>query len=206
MLFEKGWSDMMWKNRNVQRVGWGVIAAALLFSSSLHASAIEFQVTPLGSGVYRYNYMVSGFQFQANQELDLRFDPALYGALSNGVAPPGFDLLLLQPNNPPGTSGDYSALALVNMPSLTPFSVDFAFLGAGVPGPQPFFINQLDASGNLIATIASGSTTSATARAPEPRSFSLVSLALLMGGAAVCFKGRRRLGRFAEDKTRISAE
>src|SRR5215831_7571648 len=80
-------------------------------AGTLGAITIDFQASSLGQGLYRLDYLVSGIQLQMNQELDIRFDPALYGSLSNGVAGPDYDLLLLQPNNPPGVFGDYSALA-----------------------------------------------------------------------------------------------
>jgi hypothetical protein len=146
------------------------------FASSLAGITIDFQVSNLGSNVYRYTYLVSGFSFLTNQELDIRFNPALYGTLSNGVAGSGFNLVLLQPNNPPGAFGDYSALALVDNPSLAgPFRVDVTFLGSGQPGSQPFLVNQFDANHNLIGTIATGVT-----GIPEPVTFWLGGLGVLM--------------------------
>src|SRR5437764_919742 len=71
--------------------------AAALSAGNLAAANVSFDITNLGQNLYRYNYTVSGIQFQVNQELDIRFDPAKYGTLSNGIAPAGFDLLLLQP-------------------------------------------------------------------------------------------------------------
>src|SRR4051794_28013889 len=90
-----------------------------LFALTLPAAVINFTVTNVGANVFRYNYTVSAVTFQANQELDIRFDPALYSTLTSGVAPSGFSLDLFQPNNPPQAFGDYSAVALVNNPSLT---------------------------------------------------------------------------------------
>jgi hypothetical protein len=143
-----------------------------------------------GTDPLRYTYFVTGLTLLANQELDLRFDPALYGSLSNGVAGPDFDLLLLQPDNPPGAFGDFSILALVdNPPFPQALSVDFSFIGPGTPGSQPFFINEYDQSGRFVATIASGFTVAAI---PEPGSIAFGGTGLLLG--AVYWALRRRFG------------
>jgi hypothetical protein len=158
---------------------------AVLLTSALQAATIQFQVTNLGGNSFEYDYSPSGLTLQANEQLDLRFDPTLYSNLSNGKAGVGFDVLLFQPNNPPGTFGDYTALALVNNPSLAgPFSVDFVFNGVGTPGAQPFVIDQFDSSGNFVSTVAPGMTAvlGAPAAVPEPGSLSLIAVALAMGG------------------------
>jgi hypothetical protein len=170
-----------------------------LAAGSLSAGQIGFQVTPLGGNSFEYDYFLSGFTFQANQELDIRFDPSLYGALvtSSGVAPSGYQVTLLQPSNPLGTFGDYSAYALIDNPSTAgPFSVRFTFTGGGQPGPQPFFVNQYDQNGFLSSTIASGLTvpepSGTGSEVPEPASLTLTGAALLLGG--LWSVGRRRQG------------
>jgi hypothetical protein len=166
---------------------------------NLLAARIEYQVTsvdgtPASGSLFRYTYLLSDIIFEANQELDIRFDPDLYGALSNATAGAGFDVLLFQPNNPPGVFGNYTAFALVDDPSLAePFSVEFVFLGTGAPGAQPFFVNQYDPGGSFLFSIESGLTTPAGgAPIPEPAGFSLggVGLLVIVGWWAV----RRRSG------------
>src|ERR1700730_12481356 len=95
-----------------------------LLSVNLSAATIDFSVStvgvnPSGETLYRYLYSLAGVSLLNNQEVDIRFGPVLYGTLSNGVAPAGFNLQLLQPNNPPGASGDYSVLALLNNPPVS---------------------------------------------------------------------------------------
>jgi hypothetical protein len=177
-----------------------VLSAGMIVANLSAAAIVQFQVADLGGNLHRYNYSVSGYAFQQNQELAISFDPVLYGTLSNAVGGSGFSLLLLQPNNPPGASGDYSALALANNPSLAgPFRVDFIFKGSGIPAAQPFSINQYDQSGNFLSTISSGVTTPlASTGIPEPGSLSLGSLALLMGG--VLWIVRRGSGRVAQHR------
>ena len=162
-----------------------VLFALLLGHTPAPAIEISFLVSDAGDTnlnadhPLRYTYFISGLTLLANQELDFRFDPDLYGSLTNGVAGPGFDVLLLQPDNPPGAFGDFSVLALVDHSPLFLLSVDFTFIGAGTPGAQPFFINEYDQSGKFVGTIESGFTVAAI---PEPGSLALGGTGLLVGG------------------------
>jgi len=158
---------------------------ALLFASvtvgTLSAGTVAWQTMDLGGDNYRITYSITGISFLINQEFDIQFDPTVYQQLSNGVAPAGFDVLLFQPNNPPGTPGDLSAVSLTDYPDLSAgFSVDVLMAGTARPGIQQYSINQLDANGVIVSTVASGVTTAAV---PEPATLLMVGLALLIGGA-----------------------
>jgi hypothetical protein len=170
---------------------WG--APALHASTVINYSVGVLGTTGGGDTLYRYTYTLSGIAFMQNQELDIEFDPTVVGELSNGVSPAGFDLLLLQPNDPTGAPGEYSLLALVNNPSLAgTFSVDFTFHGPGVPGIQQFFL--FDDSQVPAVQIEMGNTSAAvTGATPEPWSLvlCLAGLAAMGGGRAM----RRRPGR-----------
>jgi len=121
-----------------------------------------YDVTSQGGNVYRYEF-VPNVVLLANEEIDIKFDPTLFGNLFNGVAGADFKLSLLQPNNPPGAFGDYSILALVDHPGLAgPFSVDVTWLSTGSPGSLPYVIDQFDVTGRLIGTVEAG-----TLGAPE---------------------------------------
>jgi hypothetical protein len=164
---------------------------------NLLVAGITFEVTDLGldsSGdpLFRYTYVLSGLPLTQFTEVDLRFDPDLYGTLSNPVAPADYDVLVLQPNNPPGVPGDYKPLSLVPNPTQAGlFSVDFTFFGPGPPGSQPFFINQYDPNFMLINSVGPSFTTPANpAVVPEPGTLLLVGAALLIAGLARRFRNR----------------
>jgi hypothetical protein len=141
---------------------------------------VLYDVTSTG-GEYQYNYLLSGVSLLQNQELDIAFDPALYGQISDGVSPAGYDLLLFQPNEPPGASGDYSLLALTNNPTTVgTFSVDFTYLGTGAPPAQQFFI--YDDNTDPLQLLASGVATEvASDPVPEPSSLWLCCVGIMAG-------------------------
>ena len=151
-----------------------------LLATVLQAGTIQYQAINLGGNQFQYSYLISGFTLQANQEIDIRFDPTLFGTLSNGVAGSDFSLLLLQPNNPPGASGDYAAFTAIANPSLAgPFRVDVTFLGSGQPGGQPFFINQYGSAHNFLFTDLNQSGTTVSV-IPEPGSFTLCGAGIIL--------------------------
>jgi hypothetical protein len=164
-------------------------------AGQLAAGTVGYQVSDLGANVFRYEFLPSNLGLLQNQELDIQFDPALFGSLFNGVAGSDFRLLLLQPNNPLGAAGDYSALALIDNPSLLgPFSVDVRWIGTGVPGGLPFLLHQFDASGRNLGTIGSGFVgVAGPVGTPEPASWLLGGMGLVIGG--FLRMGRRRLQR-----------
>jgi hypothetical protein len=174
------------------------LSLSILFSAVLPSSAsagiISYEVNQLGSTLsgttaYRISYTLQDLSFMVNQELDIRFDPAIYLTLSNPVVPAGFDVLVIQPNNPPGAYGDFSAMALFDRPAVSGvFSVDV--ISTGRPGSQPFQINQLTVDGRLQLKLDSGATLDAAA-VPEPVTLSLVGLALVAGGLAARTRARR---------------
>lgn len=149
---------------------------------------------PAGSSVLQVTYLLSNFTFLANQELDIQFDPSMYDSLSNGQAPSGFMIGLFQPNNPPGVPGDFSALATADNPSVSGvFSADVVFLGSGQPGPQAFSVNQYDAQGAFVSTVASGFTTpTGNTAVPEPGSFWLGGVGLFIAAGWWFIRRRSR--------------
>jgi hypothetical protein len=164
-----------------------------LVAANLPAGTVNYDFTvlpiappadaPAGSSVLQVTYLLSNFSFLANQELDINFDPALYGTLSNGQAPSGFLLNLFQPNDPVGAPGDFSAYATVANPNVTgSFSADVVYFGTGQPGGQSYSINQYDAQGNFVDTVSSGVTTpDSNSPVPEPAGIWLGAIGLIVG-------------------------
>lgn len=153
----------------------------------LTAGTIQLYRSNDGGSVYTYQFVPSGFTLVRNEEIDIRFDPLLFGSLFNGVASSDFRLTLLQPNNPDGAFGDYSALSLVDNPPLTgTFSVDVTWIGPGPPlsGGLPYVIHQFDQSGRIVATLDSG-----TVGTPEPAGWVLSGIGAALGGL---LRGLRR--------------
>jgi hypothetical protein len=169
-----------------------------LIALNLSAGVIEYSIANLSPQHYRYNYSLTSVPFLANQELDIRFDPNLYGTLSNQHVGNNFSLVnCCQPNNPPGTFGDYIAISLadISAPQGT-FSVDFAFKGTGQPGGQPYFIYQLGSSGEILSVVSAQLTSAPlpgggvpNQSIPEPATFSLLGMGLVVGG---CWRMVRR--------------
>jgi hypothetical protein len=175
--------------RGTSRVLSRVAALSILAVTTLTGATLSYSVQSLGpnasgDAVFRYTYDLSGVTLQENQELQIRFSH--------------FDLLLFQPNDPPGVPGDFSALALVDDPSLAPpFSVDVVYFGPGTPGSQEFLINQyVIENGSLLfqGTIESGFTIPAggVTPIPEPATFALCGMGILAAGLV---QARRRFGR-----------
>jgi hypothetical protein len=174
----------------------GIVAASVQASPLIQSQVSTVGTTGTGATLFRYNYMISGFALFQNEEIDIRFDRAVFGQLSNGVAGPGFDLLLFQPNQPIGAFGDYSALAGPNASLTGTFSVDFTlapnvtlkpndprlvqelFLFDDNPGP-PTHPGVPFEGLTSVAPFSSAPDSSA----PEPWSVSLCGAALVAGGA-----------------------
>lgn len=179
------------------RLALFVSALSLSLGGNVFGASINFQVQDLGpsgnqSSLYRLIYTVSGFNFQENQELSIRFDAGSYSSLSSALVPSGFSALLLQPNNPPGAAGIYSLLALGNVgaPSGT-FSVNVT---SQLPvGGQIYEINQLDRTGRIISRIETGETVrlATDTAVPEPSALHFFGIAVLAGGMIGAVRRRR---------------
>jgi uncharacterized protein (TIGR03437 family) len=141
-------------------------------SADAGSSKVQYQVSSVGANVYRYTYYPSGFTLRASQELDIQFDAQLCTNLQNAVAGSAFRVVVQQPNNPPGAPGHYTVKAQTDGASLAgPLSVDFTFTGAGLPGGQKYYVNQLDQQGSILdppSPLYSGTTTNALTNPSKP--------------------------------------
>lgn len=184
------------KITSVEAMKFGVVLL-VLFAGSVTGSAatIYYEVSDLsdataGEDLWRYEYTVSGRNFLQSEFFDIYFAPNLYGTLTAGPAPnPDWDVVILQQPNPanlpPFDRGMFDAFALTGSPSLSgTFSVDFVYLGSGVPGRQPFEI--FDADSGLVD---SGFTT----LIPEPGTTALCLIGLI--ACMIGLHGRSQLQR-----------
>jgi hypothetical protein len=135
----------------------------------------------------KFTFELHDITLLAFHELDIRFDGSIFKSLFAGQAGPDFDLLLIQPNNPPGAFGDYSLLALVDNPSLaSPLSVGALMNPAAKVKSLPYFINVLDPENGfrVLQTLASGSVTTGAriSDTPEPGTLAAAAVALLWLG------------------------
>lgn len=164
------------------------IAAALLLLASLFAlgrasaAVITYELTPEAGNRWTYQYMVSAAAADpVIEEFTIFFDPALYANLQLVSAPPGWDALVIQPDQGLPADGFFDALALAA--GLAPgssqggFAVSFDFLGNGRPGAQNFdIVDPL-----TFATLSSGATRLEGATdLPEPATAWLVGAPLLL--------------------------
>jgi hypothetical protein len=153
----------------------------------VQGESITATVTTVGANLYQYTYSFNGFNLMASQELDIEFPLAQFSSLSAGVAPSGFTLAVLQPNNPVGSRGDYTVVSDGSDPTMTGiFSVD-ASLQSGVNTP-PFFQSFLvyELSGNTIV----GQIGSGQVNGPEPGSGFLVAAGAALVGIFSFLKSR----------------
>jgi hypothetical protein len=181
------------------RIKLCVLCMAMLFAGSgLGGPIIQYQATNLGmnaSGetVIAFSYTLTGLDLLTNQELDIQFPVATFTQLSNGVAGPGFDLGVFQPNQPVGVEGDYAILAIVDNPSLAgPFTVDATLVPgfATPPSSQPFVIYNDNVTPSAV--VLQGTATAVASAVPEPSAMLLCGSGLLVIFAADAMRRRRR--------------
>lgn len=182
-----------------------VLSAGGTCTVPLAPGDIDCQISQLSCGasgasapVYTYTYSLSGFDFQltgtAFKEVDIKFNPNVYGVLSHG----------LQPNNARCATDACSAAGTADHPSLAgTFYLDSAWIGprspldTGIALGQRFHINTSgnnpgDASvGNLISSTSGTTTIFATSAVPEPSTVFLTVEGTIVFGADVAVTTRR---------------
>ena len=139
-----------------------------------------------GQDLWNASFALSNGTFQMNQGFTVFFDPALYRDLSAPLAPlpPGWDVLTIQPNVLLSAPGFVDGLALENNPTLLePFSLNFTWLGPGLPGSQPFEIYSQAGTFQIMQT---GETV-----IPEPGTVSLLT-GVFIFHSMYARRGRRR--------------
>ena len=167
----------------------------LLVAPASHAILIEYEALDLvnttpGTDLWQYSYYVSDHDFLTDQGFSIWFHSNVYNNLTLASTSPVWNAIAVQPDILLPDAGYYDALAQVDHASLaSPFSVQFSWLGNGVPGSQRFDLYNLS-NGNLVVT-HSGDTVLRGSVVPLPGSLWL----LLSGMATVSWWVRRRDGR-----------
>lgn len=166
--------------------------AALFAAATAPAATVVYERASLlpdaDPKLYRFTYTVRDFVFERDQEFDVLFPADLYADLANGTAGAGFDVQLFQPDNPPGSPGHYTALALEASGSDMLFSVDARYLGLLDPVSQQFRINEFEYDPTtqrlkLTQVLLYGEASpSPGAALPEPGAFAPCGLILVIGG------------------------
>jgi hypothetical protein len=160
----------------------GVAATLFLLFATPAAATVNIQYTliPLGGDLYRYVYTITNSPGSSPAELfDILFDTSLYSETSLQIVTPtnlhaDWSEQLL--GSLPGIPAAYDVLSLKGGVAggtfVTGFSVQFRWLGAGVPGAQPFKVY----NATNFQLLQSGSTSGVLA-VPAASTFSLLTLA-----------------------------
>jgi hypothetical protein len=153
---------------------WASALLALGASGSARAAQIEYTTTFLGGTTWEYNYVVKNTGSTPIDEFTVFFDRNSFASLLAVASPPGWDSIVVQPDQQLASNGFFDSLALGHgvapAASLSGFSVSFNFLGQGKPGSQPFdIINPI-----TFGILSSGLTVPSAAAIPEPTSTTLL--------------------------------
>jgi len=145
-----------------------LLACALFVSAAVmgiaQATTVTYDVSNVASNTWEYTYTVANDMLAFDiEEITIFFDVGLYENLAAQSTPAGWDVLVIEPDVFLPDDGFYDALSLgvgiVPGVSLGGFSVQFDFLGAGVPGDQffdivdPFTFDVLDSGSTSVIPI-----------------------------------------------------
>ncbi|AHK80667.1 hypothetical protein M911_07780 [Ectothiorhodospira haloalkaliphila] len=177
-----------------------VMLALVFASQAAHAIPIQYELQSLGGSEYRYEYTITNdrsLEDEATVEwFTIFFEAALYDENSLYIVtadPPAAEwdevILASAPLVDPAYDAFARAGGIAVDETVTGFKVQFAWLGSGTPGPQPFEIYD----STTFEVLFEGSTEPRTTAIPEPGSLVLV----LVGAIAAFAASLRRTGQAA---------
>ncbi len=161
------------------------VIALLGAMSEADATTIAFTATNLLANSWKYDYTLTNDSLPSPvQEFTIYFEADLYSNITLVSSPAEWDSIVIQPDSALPAAGFADALTIGSgLPagsSLTGLSVNFDYLGAGIPGAQAFdIVDPVD-----FSTLDSGRTSAV----PLPAAGWLLTTAF----AAVIGAGLRR--------------
>ena len=181
-------------------------AALFLFASAQTLAAavsVQYSLVPVGGNVYRYVYTVTNDGSlgggAAVMLFDILFDASQYQGLtivsSPNISPAQWSQTIL--SAVPGLPAAYDSFALQGGiaagTSVTGFSVQFTWLGSGLPGAQPFQIS----NPSTFTVLQSGATFLAASTVPTASTWSLILIGVGLALTAAKQAGAKNDGLFA---------
>lgn len=154
---------------SILRVVWCLAAVSLTAPAAIVFEVHDLPDTSGGGDRWEYRYTLSNVEVEAGQGFSIFFDRSRYRDLEVGILDSHADwsLISIQPDHALLSAGFFDGQALVDGPSVGPFSVAFEWNGSELPGPQPFTFYDSD-----FSELSSGQ----TRVVPEPET----SLVLLL--------------------------
>jgi hypothetical protein len=145
-----------------------------LGAASAQAATINYSLNALGGNRYSYDYILTSSPMMEIEAFTIYFPFDEYANLAPGNLPPGWLAFLMQPDPAAYMSGYFSAESMNGpIPAGVPtggFSIEFDWLGTGLPGPQGYEVSDSIPWGNVWI--------GGTVQVPEPGTLAL-SLLLL---------------------------
>jgi hypothetical protein len=190
--------------RATTRVATAATLALMVFAFSATARAqpqFAYDAVDLGTEIngapaWRYDYVVSGREFSRGESFEIYFPLTLYHDLNPVTVSDGWSGFVLIAGVP-GDFDDSGFAALADQDDTgleRSFSVEFGWLGKGVPGAQRFDL--FDADFNVVAagTTVMTQPTVPESTVPEPSS-ALLILAAALGALSLRTDWLRRGAR-----------